>query len=267
MPDPTVLLDKSGRIATVTLNDPERRNPISDAGTVDALCAALADIQNDQEISVCILTGAGSAFSSGGDVKAMRDRTGLFGGTPQEIAEGYMRGIQRIPLAVYGLDVPTIAAVNGPAMGAGCDLAVMCDFRIASTAAKFGEVFVSLGIIPGDAGSWFLPRRVAWEVAAEMTFTGRVLGAAEAREKGLVMTVVEPDALIAETRAFAETIASKPPRTIRQAKRLLRAAMKVDLPGFLEMAAANQALCHHSEDHAEAIAALLEKRGGVFTGR
>lgn len=267
MPDPAVLLDKSGRIATVTLNDPDRRNPISDAGTVDALCAILDEIQNDPEVSVCIVTGADPAFSSGGDVKAMRDRTGLFGGTPQEIAEGYMAGIQRIPLAVYGLDVPTIAAVNGPAMGAGCDLAVMCDFRIAATTARFGEVFVNLGIIPGDAGSWFLPRRVSWEVAAEMTFTGRVLDAAEAKDKGLVMKVVEPDALMAETSAFAQSIAAKPPRTIRQAKRLLRAAMRTDLPAFLEMAAANQALCHHSEDHAEAIAALLEKREGVFTGR
>jgi enoyl-CoA hydratase/carnithine racemase len=262
-----VLFEKADRIATITFNDPDRRNPITDQATVEAILAALADVQADHDVSACILTGAGSAFSSGGDVKAMRDRTGLFGGSPQQIAEGYMAGIQRIPLAVYGLDVPTIAAVNGPAMGAGCDLAVMCDFRIAATTARFGEVFVNLGIIPGDAGSWFLPRRVAYEVAAEMTFTGRILDAAEAKEKGLVMKVVEADTLMAEAHALAETIAAKPPGAIRQAKRLLRAAMRVDLPAFLEMAAANQALCHHSADHAEAIAALLEKREGVYSGR
>ena len=262
-----VLYEKAGRVATITLNDPDRRNPISSQAMIDALVAAINAVQRDTEISAMILTGAGSAFSSGGDVKAMRDRTSIFSGPPQHIAEHYMYGIQQIPLALYALDVPTIAAVNGPAMGAGCDMTMMCDMRIASTNALFGEVFVNLGIIPGDAGSWFLPRRVSWEVAAEMTFTGRPLKADEALAKGLCLKVVEPEALMDEARALAETIASKPPKTIRQAKRLLRAAMKMDLPSFLESAAANQALCHHSEDHIEAVNALLEKRQGVYQGR
>ena len=168
-----VLYETAGRVATITLNDPDRRNPVSDPAMIDALVGAIGRVQRDTDISVAILTGAGTAFSSGGDVKAMRDRAGMFGGPPQHVAEGYMYGIQQIPLALYALDVPTIAAVNGPAMGAGCDLAFMCDMRIASTTALFGEVFVSLGLIAGDAGSWFLPRRVPWEVAAEMSFTGR----------------------------------------------------------------------------------------------
>lgn len=262
-----VLYRKAGRVATITLNDPDKRNPVSGQDMIDALVGAIDRVQNDTDISVTILTGAGSAFSSGGDVKAMRDRTGIFAGTPQQVAEGYTYGIQRIPLALYALDVPTIAAVNGPAMGAGCDLTFMCDMRIASTEALFGEVFVNLGIIPGDAGSWFLPRRIPWEVAAEMTFTGRPIKADEALQRGLCLKVVAPENLMDEAQALADTIASKPPKTIRQAKRLMRAAVKMDLPSFLDMAAANQALCHHSEDHLEAVNALLEKRDGVYKGR
>ncbi len=262
-----VLYETAGRVATLTLNDPDRRNPISGPAMIDALVGAIGRVQRDPDISVAILTGAGSAFSSGGDVKAMRDRAGMFDGPPQHVAEGYMYGIQQIPLALYGLDVPTVAAVNGPAMGAGCDLAFMCDMRIAATTALFGEVFVSLGLIAGDAGSWFLPRRVPWEVAAEMSFTGRPIPADEALRRGLCMKVAEPDRLMDEARALAGVIAAKPPKAVRQAKRLLRAAMKMDLPGFLETAAVNQAMCHHSADHLEAVNALLEKRQGNYTGR
>lgn len=267
MSDPKVLLEKNGRVATVTLNDPDRRNPMSDPEMIDAIVGAVSEVQNDTTLSAMILTGAGPAFCAGGDVKKMRDRAEDFGGTGQDIADYYKYGIQKIPLALYDLDVPTIAAVNGPAMGAGCDMTFMCDFRIASTTALFGEVFVNLGIIPGDAGSWFIPRRVSWEVAAEMTFTGRVIKADEALARGLCLKVVEPDQLMDEARALAATIASKPPRTMRQAKRLMRAAQKMDLPSFLEMAAANQALAHQSEDHIEAVSAMLEKREGVYKGR
>jgi enoyl-CoA hydratase/carnithine racemase len=264
---PPILIEKSERIATVTFNAPERRNTMTDAPMIEAMLAALHDVENDPAISVMILTGAGSAFSAGGDVKAMANRTGLFAGTPMDIADGYRAGVQRIPKALYGLDVPTIAAVNGPAVGAGCDLAFMCDMRLASTTAQFGEVFVNLGIIPGDAGSWFLPRRIGYQLAADMTFTGRLVGAEEALAKGLVLKVTPPESLMDEARALARTIASKPPRAIRQAKRLMRAAEATDLANFLELAAANQALAHHSADHIEAVTAFLEKRKPSFEGR
>lgn len=262
-----ILIDKSERIATVTFNAPERRNTMTDAPMIEAMLAALHDVESDPAISVMILTGAGSAFSAGGDVKAMANRTGLFAGAPLDIAEGYRSGVQRIPKALYGLDVPTIAAVNGPAIGAGCDIAFMCDMRLAATTAQFGEVFVNLGIIPGDAGSWFLPRRIGYQLAADMTFTGRLVGAEEALAKGLVLKVTPPESLMDEARALARTIASKPPRAIRQAKRLMRAAEATDLANFLELAAANQALAHHSADHIEAVKAFLEKRKPSFEGR
>lgn len=264
---PPILIEKSERIATVTFNVPERRNTMTDAPMIDALLQALHAVEGDPGISVMILTGAGTAFSAGGDVKAMANRSGMFAGTPLDVADGYRAGVQRIPKALYGLDVPTIAAVNGPAVGAGCDLAFMCDMRLASTTAQFGEVFVNLGIIPGDAGSWFLPRRIGYQLAAEMTFTGRLVGAEEALAKGLVLKVVPPEQLMAEARALARTIASKPPRAVRQAKRLLRAGEATDLANFLELAAANQALAHASADHIEAVTAFLEKRKPKFEGR
>jgi len=261
-----VLVEKANRIATVTINAPESRNTMTDAGMIEALLAALADVDADRGISVMILTGAGTAFSAGGDVKEMANRTGMFAGAPLDIAEGYRTGVQRIPKALYGLDVPTIAAVNGPAVGAGCDLAFMCDMRVASATAQFGEVFVNLGIIPGDAGSWFLPRRIGYQIAAEMTFTGRLVGADEALAKGLVLKVVPPEKLMDEAKALAAVIASKPPRAVRQAKRLLRAGEAMDLANFLEMAAANQALAHTTSDHLEAVKAFVEKRKPNFKG-
>ena len=263
---PPILIEKSERVATVTFNAPERRNTMTDAPMIDAMLAALHDVESGPGISVMILTGAGPAFSAGGDVKAMANRTGLFAGSPMDIADGYRAGVQRIPKALYGLDVPTIAAVNGPAIGAGCDIAFMCDMRIGSTAAQFGEVFVNLGIIPGDAGSWFLPRRIGYQLAADMTFTGRIVGAEEALAKGLLLKLVPPEKLMEEARALARTIASKPPRAIRQAKRLMRAAEATDLANFLELAAASQALAHHSADHLEAVKAFLEKRKPSFEG-
>ena len=262
-----VLVEKANRVAIVTINAPESRNTMTDEAMIEALLAAFEDVEKDRAISAMILTGAGTAFSAGGDVKAMANRTGMFAGAPLDIAEGYRAGVQRIPKALHGLDVPTIAAVNGPAVGAGCDLAFMCDLRVASTTAQFGEVFVNLGIIPGDAGSWFLPRRIGYQLAAEMTFTGRIVGAEEALAKGLVLKVVPPEKLMDEAKALAAVIASKPPRALRQAKRLLRGAEAMDLANFLELAAANQALAHTTEDHIEAVKAFVEKRKPAFKGR
>ena len=136
-----LLYEQDGAIVTLTMNRPDLRNPISEPDMIDAFEEAVSRINRDASVRVVILTGAGSAFSSGGNVKHMRDREGMFGGSPAQIRNGYRHGIQRIPRALWELEVPAIAAVNGPGIGAGCDLTCMCDIRIASTKAQFAESF------------------------------------------------------------------------------------------------------------------------------
>tara|TARA_R110002073_G_scaffold85131_6_gene202960 strand:- start:111 stop:914 length:804 start_codon:yes stop_codon:yes gene_type:complete len=267
MSEPNVLLDIKDRIATVTLNDPERRNPITGNDMIEALLEKFAKVQADPEVSVMILTGAGSAFCAGGDIKEMNDPDGVFRKEPLAAAQSYVDGVQRLPQALYNLDIPTIAAVNGAAVGAGCDLTMMCDMRIASEKAKFGEVFLNLGIIPGDAGGWFLLRRLGHQRAADLTFSGRMVAADEALEIGMVLEVVPHDTLLERARERAAVIAAKPPRAVRIAKRLMRNAERMDLPDFLNSAAAYQALMHQTEDHHEAVSAFIEKRKPHFTGR
>ena len=172
-----LLYQQEGHVVTLTLNKHETRNAISEDEMVDAIVAACSRINADNSVRVAIITGAGSAFSSGGNVKDMRDKTGMFGGTGTEIRDGYRNGIQRIPLAIQQLEVPIIAAVNGAAIGAGCDLTMMCDMRIASEKAIFAESFVKVGLIPGDGGAWFLPRVVGISRANEMAYTGEPVNA------------------------------------------------------------------------------------------
>jgi enoyl-CoA hydratase/carnithine racemase len=172
-----------------------------------------------------------------------------------------------IPLALYELNVPTIAAVNGPAIGAGLDLACMCDMRIASDKAIFAESFIRVGIVPGDGGAWLLPRVVGMSVACEMSFTGDPLNAEEARAVGLVSRVVPHAELMAAARALAARVAKNPPQMLRMTKRLLREGQHTRLSSLLEMSAAFQAIAHETADHKEAVAAMLEKRAPHFTGR
>ena len=151
--------EQDGAVVTLTMNAPEVRNALTGNAAVDEFVAAVERINADPTVRVMILTGAGTVFSSGGNVKDMKRFT-TDAVTPAEIGQWYRNGIQRLPLALQKLEVPSIAAVNGPAMGAGCDLACMCDMRIASTNASFAESFIRVGLIPGDGGAWLLPRVV-----------------------------------------------------------------------------------------------------------
>ena len=176
----------------------------------------------------------------------------------------YRFGIQRIPKALYSLDVPTIAAINGPAIGAGLDLATMCDIRIASEKATFAESFVKVGLIPGDGGAWFLPRAVGMSKACEMAFTGDSLSAAQALQCGLVSRVVSHDRLMEEARAMAHRIAANPAGVLRMTKRLLREGERLSLESLLELSASYQAHAHQTAEHHEAVSAFLEKRPPRF---
>ncbi|HUJ76096.1 MAG TPA: enoyl-CoA hydratase-related protein [bacterium] len=263
-----ITLEIADRIATLTINLPESRNPISGKTTVEEIEDACRSVQNNDEVSVLVVTGAGRAFSAGGNVKNMQQRSEGFGTLALKVVDDvYRRGIQRIPLALDGLDTPIIAAVNGPAIGAGCDLAMMADIRIASTQARFGETFLNLGLIPGDGGSWYLTRQIGYQKAAEITFTGRLVDAQEALSLGMVLKVVEPEQLIPETLQLARTIADKPPLQLRLAKRLLKQSQRLQLKDFLDLCALGNATSHQTEDHREGLAALMEKRTPVFKGR
>lgn len=259
-------VDDAG-IATITLNRPETRNAISDNDMIEALIDLLGRADRDIGVRVAILTGAGSAFSSGGNIKTMGKGGGLADALPAETRRNYRYGIQRLPLAFEALEVPVVAAVNGPAIGAGCDLTLMCDLRIASETARFAESFVKVGIVPGDGGAWLLPRVVGFSKACEMALTGDPVDAAEALACGLVSKVVPADELMGAARALAGRIAANPPHVVRMTKRLLREAGQVSLSTLLELSAAKQALGHATADHEEAIAAMLEKRPATFTGR
>ena len=261
-----VLSTRDGNVVTWTINLPEARNPISGDDVVDRLVELVEEANRDIETRVVILTGAGSAFSAGGNVKDMDERRGMFGGAPHALREGYRRGIQRLPRAIYHCEVPIIAAVNGPAVGAGCDLAMMCDMRIASTKAFFAESFVKLGIIPGDGGAFFLPRVVGHARATEMALTGDRVDAQTALEWGLVSRVVEPEQLLDAARELADRVAANPPQAVRMAKKLLRESRGQSLDSVLELSAAYQAISHQTADHHEAVSAMVEKRQPQLTG-
>lgn len=259
-------VERADAIETWTLDLPAQRNPISGSDMIDALVAAADRVNRDSTVRAVVVTGAGSAFSSGGNVKDMADRAGLFGHPPAGQRTAYRDGIQRIPRALHACEVPLVAAVNGPAVGAGCDLAMMCDLRIASTTAFFAESFVKLGIIPGDGGAFFLPRAVGAARAAEMALTGDRVDAATALEWGLVSRVVEPEQLLPTAFELAQRVAANPPHAVRMAKKLLREAEGRSLDGVLELSAAYQAIAHQTADHHEAVAAMLEKRRPNFQG-
>jgi enoyl-CoA hydratase/carnithine racemase len=262
----SVTYEQDGSIVTLTLNEPATRNAVSPAIT-EALVEYTRRINQDLTVGCVILTGAGEGFSSCGNVKEMKERTGLFGGSPAEIRRRYLHGIQQIPLAMYELEVPSIAAVNGAAIGAGCDLATMCDIRIAGRSAVFAESFLRVGLVSGDGGAWFLPRIVGLSKAYEMTFTGDFIKADEAERLGLVSKVVDDDKLMEEARTLAQRIAAHPTHSLRLTKRLLRDSQQVSLPIALEMASSAQALVQHTHDQHEAVVAFVDKRKPKFERR
>ncbi|QIB65062.1 crotonase/enoyl-CoA hydratase family protein [Kineobactrum salinum] len=248
-------------IACLTLNSPKTRNALSDGGSVNSLLEWLGLLDADHSVRVIILTGAGTAFSAGGDLKTMVAGEGPISTKPDITRTNYRTGIQRLPIAFETLNVPVIAAVNGPAIGAGCDLACMCDLRIAAESAVFAESFVKLGLIPGDGGAWLLPRIVGFAKASEMALTGDRLNSSDALACGLVSQVVPGEKLIEAAVALARRIAANPPGAVRMTRRLLREAQSARLETVLELSSAMQALAHTTTEHKESLAAALRKVG------
>ena len=255
-----IVFEQKGAIAILTLNRPDIRNAFTHQEMIDEIVDVCQKVQDADSVSVLVVTGAGSSFSAGGNVKDMYKKEGMFSGDPNDVRQNYRKGIQRVTLAFQRLDVPAIAAVNGPAMGAGCDLTCMCDIRIASEKARFGETFVSVGLIPGDGGAFLLPRVVGFSKALELAFTSRVIDAAEALRIGLVSEVTPPERLLERTMEVAAEIAQHPARILRLAKRLFYLSQGRSLEETLELSCSFQALCHHSPEHMEALEAFFARQ-------
>ncbi|MCY4428162.1 MAG: enoyl-CoA hydratase-related protein [Halieaceae bacterium] len=262
--DSSLILNQ--RIATLTFERDDVRNALTGTGLIDDILTTADWANHCQDVSVLIITGGGKAFSSGGNVKDMRDKQGDFAGAGAELQEQYRHGIQRMPLAIDNIEVPVIAAVNGAAIGAGFDLCNMCDIRIGCPETLFGETFINLGIIPGDGGAWFLQRIVGYQRAAELTLTGRMLKADEALQLHILMELVESSRLLQRATEIAAVIAAKSPRGVRMSKRLLKAAQRMELRDLLDLSASMQAISQGMDDHDEALAAFLERRQPEFKG-
>lgn len=257
----SLLVDRADGITTLTMNRPEARNAL-DIRMREELVEALDEIARDPTVRAVVLTGAGGHFSAGGDVKTMAARR-------HTAAEGRERVelLNRFVLRLFNFPKPTIAMVDGFAVGAGCNIALGCDMIVASDRAKFGEVFLKIGLVPDGGGTWLLQRLVGLAKAKEMVLTAEIIDAAEALRIGLVNRVVPAAELLSATRALAGKIAAGPPLAATLAKSLLNRAATVDLATALEGEAFGQSNAISSEDHTEGVRAFLEKRAPKFQGR
>jgi 2-(1,2-epoxy-1,2-dihydrophenyl)acetyl-CoA isomerase len=260
-----ILVNKENHITKIYFNRDETRNAISDL-TIEEFTNALIEADEDRDTRVIIVGGKGKSFSAGGDIKAMQSQTGMFAGEANELRLKYKFGIQKIPHVFEHLSTPVIAMVNGAAIGAGLDICCMCDFRIASSNAKFGETFVKLALIPGDGGCYFLQRVVGYAKAMEMTLTGDIYSAQEALTMGLVSKIVEQDDLEKVTLEFANKISLNPPVAVQMAKKAIVHASKNDLNSTLDLLAAYQAITQKSQDHLSAVNGFIKKEKTKFTG-
>lgn len=253
-----VLYEQEGNIVVLRMNRPENRNANSTPDMIDALCAAIERINLDYGVSTVVLSGNGPAYSSGGETGLMKQFATM---NPLDVRNYYVHhGIQKLTRAMYSLEVPAIAAVNGAAYGSGCGSALMCDIRLASNTATFAVNFSHLGMLAGDGSTYFLNQTVGPEKAAEMIYTGDPIDAEEALRCGLVSRLVSPDRLMDEALTLARRIARNPGKGLRMAKRLLREARQAArFDSFLELTAALQGLGHGTPEYRERLDIFLNK--------
>jgi enoyl-CoA hydratase/carnithine racemase len=254
-----VLLEVRDAVGWVTLNRPERLNAIG-RGTIDALQSLLDEVDHRQDVRCLVFTGSGRAFSAGADVKEWYEGT-------QAQGLGWVPRMHALILRLRRFRLPLVAAVNGVAVGAGCDLALACDIRIGSTGARFGEVYVNVGTVPDAGGTYLLPRIVGHARAAEMILTGRIIDAEEAYRYGLLNRLVQPEALMDECHTFARGLAEGPTVAMGLARRNLDRTWHLDLEAELAEERAAGERCSATADHAEGLKAAYERRKPNFAGR
>ena len=262
-----IIVEREDDIGIVTLNRPERYNAVNEQMTQE-LIGLIESLNQDEKTRALIITGAGEAFCSGGDFK--RDDA-LDWASETSTGEMFMRGyretVPRIMCGLQSLNVPTIAALNGLAVGLGCDMALACDIRIACENTRLSPIWIKRGLIPAAGGFWMLPRIVGLGRAAEIIFSGRFVQAEEGERIGLFNKVVPSSSLKAEAIALAKTFTENPPIGLKLAKMMLYRGLSMDYRSGIEVAGAVQAIAHTTEDHAESINAWREKRKPVYKGR
>ncbi|MDI2132406.1 enoyl-CoA hydratase/isomerase family protein [Yinghuangia seranimata] len=249
-------------IATITLNRPDRKNAFT-MEVVDAWADALRSAQADPDVRVVVVTGAGDAFCSGVDLEAFAERER----TPWAEKSLLTDRIHQVAFAAEALTKPYLAAVNGVAVGAGMDMALMADIRIAARSARFSEGYIRVGLVPGDGGCWYLPRIVGTATALRLLWTGDFVDADEALGMGLVSAVHDDADFAASVRAFAARLAAQPPVAVQLIKRAVREGERHDLRTALDLISSHQAVVTATQDSQEALAAFREKRPGTYTGR
>lgn len=257
MVEKTVLVDREERVLTITLNSPETYNALS-MQMREELLDALVGAMRDADTRVVVITGKGKSFCSGGDISTMRKDF-----VPGE-GRARLRNVHRIVRAITGMDKLVIAAVNGPAIGAGCNIALACDFILAAEEAKFGQPFGRIGLIPDMGGLYFLARLVGPLKAKELVFTWRTIDAGEADRMGLVNRVAPLEKLYAEVRELAAQLAAGPAMANALTKAIINKSMESTLEQILEEEAMAQDLCFLTPDHKEGVSAFFEKRKPRF---
>jgi 2-(1,2-epoxy-1,2-dihydrophenyl)acetyl-CoA isomerase len=261
-----VIYELNDGIGTIRLNRPEKKNPFSPemVGEIERI---VREGQHDDALRVLVITGAGDAFSAGGDLGRRSQEVAQADPTPYERKTRLQAGTHRAAKAIEVFDKPLIAAVNGAAAGAGMDLALMCDLRFAARSARFSEAYIRVGLIPGNGGCHFLPRIVGTAKALELLWTGDFVGAEEAERIGLVNRVFDDAKLMEETYAFARRLVQGPPIQQRLIKRLVLQGQRTDLATSLEMVSSAMAIVQNTRDYKEAIQAYKDKRPPKFEGR
>lgn len=248
-------------VQIITLNRPEKKNAFNHE-MIDAWVQALEQAKSDDQVHVIVVTGAGDAFCSGGDVGGMKKEQ-----SPLDNKNKLWENIHRIPKTLKNIDKPVIAAINGPAVGAGLDMALMADMRTMADSAKVSEGYVKVGLVPGDGGAYFLPRLIGAAKAYELLWTGNFIGAEEALRLGLVNQVYPQVEFMQRTLELAKQIASGPQMAIRMTKRAVQRAQTMDLDLALDLISSQYAIIKETEDHKEGVQAFLDKRKPSFTGK
>ena len=264
-----LLFEVNDHIATITLNRPEAYNAFSDEMITEWI-KALETVRDSDDIRVVIVKGNGKSFCAGGDIKAMQAGDGFFRSEEDLSSTGLARKnslwkkIQRIPLLLEEIDKPVIAQVHGFAMGAGLDMALMCDIRITAKSTKISESYINVAIVPGDGGAYYLPKLIGIDQALDMFWTARVLTADEAKEKGVVTFVVKDDELEVYTLNYAKQLASRPATTLQFIKRAVYQSQRMDLRSALDYISSQMAIVTELDDFKEGVSAVVEKRKPIF---